>query len=110
MRWLTLVLLVAACHGKVAGGRADGPAIFHEACTRCHGETGKPSESMSAQLHVRDLTDPTFRARVSVELVENQVRKGSPNGIMPSFAGELTDEQIHAVAEYVVSLGQPAPP
>jgi mono/diheme cytochrome c family protein len=109
MRWLPLVLLVAACHGKVAGGRADGRAIFAEACTRCHGDTGKPSESMAAQLKVRDLTSPEFRARVTVELVENQVRKGSSNGIMPSFAGELTEPQIHAVAEYVFNLGA-APP
>jgi mono/diheme cytochrome c family protein len=106
MRWPAVLLLFAtACHGKVAGGRADGPAIFAEACARCHGDTGKPSESMVAQLHVRDLTSPEFRGRVTIELVENQVRKGSSNGIMPSFAGELTDEQIHALAAYVVSLG-----
>ena len=110
MRVLRLLLpgliFAAGCHQEVAGGRADGPAVFAEACSRCHGDGGKPSESMASQLKVRDLTDPAFGARATVELVENQVRKGSDNHVMPSFAGTLTDAQIHAVAEYVVTLSK----
>jgi mono/diheme cytochrome c family protein len=101
---LPALFLATACRGEVAGGRADGPAVFAETCARCHGDGGKPSESMASQMHVRDLTDPAFRARASIDLVEGQVRRGSENHVMPSFKGTLTDDQIHAVAVYVLTL------
>jgi len=72
-------------------------------CTSCHGPTGKPSESMAAQLNVRDLTDPAWRAKATPTLVEHQVRTGSANKLMPSFTGALSDAQIKAVAAYVAS-------
>jgi mono/diheme cytochrome c family protein len=104
MKVALLLLLAAGCHREVAGGKADGPAVFAEACARCHGDKGRPSASMESQLHVRDLTSPEFRARASQELIENQVRKGSANGVMPAFAGALKEEQIEAVAQYVMTL------
>jgi len=100
-------LALAACTNGVAGGKADGAAVFAETCARCHGATGKPSESTAAQLGVRDLTSPEFRARASHELVEHQVRNGSKNKIMPSFTGALSDAQIDAVATYVLTLSAP---
>jgi mono/diheme cytochrome c family protein len=103
-RWLVVLLLAAGCHREVAGGRADGAAVFAETCARCHGESGKPSESMAAQLHVADLTDPAFGARATHELITNQVRNGSANKVMPSFVGALSDPQIDAVADYVLTL------
>ena len=38
-------------------------------------------------------------------MVENQVRNGSQNKLMPAFAGALSDDQISAVAAYVASAG-----
>lgn len=99
-----LLLALAACDTRVAGGKADGPAVFAEACARCHGEQGTPSESMKAQLGVKDLRAAEFHARATRDLVEHQVRTGSPNKIMPPFAGTLSDEQIRAVSEYVLTL------
>lgn len=105
MRLLSVLLLaLVACDTRVAGGKADGPAVFAEACARCHGEKGTPSESMKAQLGVRDLRSAEFRGRATLELVEHQVRTGSPNKIMPSFAETLSAEQIRAVSEFVLSL------
>ena len=101
-RALALVFL-AACSGEVAGGRADGPAVFAEACARCHGEGGKPSPSLAAQLGVKDLTVTALTR----ERVEQQIRQGSDNKIMPAFAGTLKDDQIAAVADYVLSLRGP---
>ncbi|MGE5184694.1 MAG: c-type cytochrome [Acidobacteriota bacterium] len=98
---LALVLLVAACHGEVAGGSANGAEVFHGACATCHGPRGKPSQVMLERLNVRDLTSPEFRKRVTPALVEAQVRGGSKNKLMPSFEGALSDAQIEAVAAYV---------
>jgi mono/diheme cytochrome c family protein len=97
---LLVLALVAGCSGEVAGGRADGPAIFQEACARCHGESGKPPASMAAQLGVKDLT----AASLTLDRVEHQIRNGSDNKVMPPFAGTLKEEQIAAVAAYVLTL------
>lgn len=97
-------VLVAACNSSpVAGGTTDGPKVFSSVCATCHGPTGKPAEAMVSRLNVRDLTAPEFRARVTPALVENQVRHGSKNKLMPAFEGALSDDQIKAVAAYVAS-------
>jgi mono/diheme cytochrome c family protein len=104
-RLLALALglaLSAGCSTEIAGGAADGPKIFAEACAVCHGPTGRPPESMAVSLGVRDLTAPEFRARVTVELVEKQIRNGSDNKKMPAFEERISAAQIRAVAEYVV--------
>ena len=77
--------------------------MYAAVCATCHGDKGKPSASMAAQLGVRDLTEAGFRARVTVALVEAQVRQGSANKLMPAFAGALNDAQITAVSAWVVA-------
>ena len=101
---LALVLVaVLGCSSDPSGGSVEGPKIFDTMCTSCHGRLGKPTEAMVAQLNVRDLTSPELRAKVTPALVENQVRKGSKNKLMPAFEGAMTDVQIKAVAAYVAS-------
>jgi len=102
------LLLLVACNGSdVAGGATDGPKVFASVCATCHGPAGKPTEAMVQRLGVRDLTAAEFRARVTSALVENQVRTGSKNKLMPAFEGALTDAQIKAVAAYVSSAKFP---
>jgi len=102
---LLLLALAGACTGDASGGSVDGPKIFATMCATCHGPTGKPPESMVAQLRVKDLTSAELRARITPALVEHQIRTGSPNKLMPSFQGVLKDEQIQAVSAYVASPG-----
>lgn len=98
------LLLFAACNSSpVAGGTTDGPKVFASVCATCHGPTGKPTGEMVARLNVRDLTAPEFRGRVTPALVENQVRHGSKNKLMPAFEGALSEDQIKSVAAYVAS-------
>lgn len=104
MKWfLVLAAFVSACNRDVAGDTADGAQVFANVCAACHGPTGKPNEAMVARLGVKDLTAPDERAKISPAFVENQVRTGSKNKIMPGFAGALSDEQIKSVAAYVAS-------
>lgn len=100
---IVLALVLSACHRDVAGDSLDGAQIFHDACVRCHGPTGKPDAVMVARLGVKDLTAPDLRAKITPELVSHQVHHGSQNGFMPSFVGTLTEAQIQAVAKYVAS-------
>lgn len=100
---LVAVALAAGCSRPVASGSVDGREVFAAACATCHGPQGTPPASMAAQLGVRDLRSAEFRARVTAALVEHQVRTGSPNKLMPAFAGALTDAQVSAVAAFVTT-------
>lgn len=102
MRWC-FVLVLAACHGSVAGDAKTGAQVFAQVCAACHGATGKPDAAMVARLNVKDLTSPPLRARITPELVAKQVREGSQNKMMPAFERALTEEQIAAVATFVAS-------
>lgn len=101
--WILLVLLAACDQGRPRQSGTDGPQLFQSMCATCHGPKGKPTEAMVARMNVRDLTSPELRARITPELVEHQIRNGSPNKLMPSFEGAMTDEQIKALAKYVAS-------
>ena len=94
---------VAGCNSDPAGGTKDGAAVFGMLCASCHGAEGHPPAAMVARLNVRDLTAADFRARVTPALVEQQVRHGSANKLMPGFEGAITDDQIRAVAGFVAS-------
>ena len=98
-----LPLLFGGCDRKIAGGKADGPAVFAEACARCHGDRGVPAPEIVRTVGAKDLT----RTKLDREHVEAQIRQGSANKVMPPFVDVLTPEQIDAVADYVVSLSEP---
>ena len=103
MKLAVLLLLVAACENETAGSSVDGADLYGKYCATCHGVTGKPDPTMAVRLGVRDLTSPDLRARITPGLVEIQIRRGSDNKLMPSFAGAFSDEQIKAIAAYVAS-------
>lgn len=109
---MLLAVLATACDQQVAGGSTDGRAVYDASCVTCHGSNGKPNATMAARLGVRDLTAPELRAKITPAYVEQQVRKGSENKLMPAFQDALTDAQIKAVAAYVASkqFVQAAPP
>ncbi len=82
----------AGGEGGIAAG--EGKAIFTQAgCGSCHaladaGATGTIGPNLD-------------EAKPSVALAVDRVTKGK--GAMPSFQGQLSAEQIRAVAEYVAS-------
>jgi len=91
VKWLVAALVVALGLGACdAGDPGDGPI-------------GTPDATMVAKLGVKDLRSPELRARITTYLVENQVKHGSKNKLMPAFEGALSDVQIKAVADYVSS-------
>ena len=102
MRPIWLVLLVA-CEKPAEPEAADGAALYGMYCASCHGPKGKPDATMVARLGVRDLTSTELRARITPALVEQQIRKGSQNKLMPAFEGGLAPDSIKAIADYVAS-------
>jgi mono/diheme cytochrome c family protein len=106
---LVIMLAAAIGCGPSASETQDARSTFQNLCASCHGPEGKPNEAMVARLGVRDLTSPEFRARVTPDLVEHQIRAGSANKLMPSFDGVIDDVKIKAVAAYVAAPAFVAP-
>ncbi len=92
------------CSTEVAGGRADGAAIFSEVCARCHGPEGIPDEASVARLGVKPLVSPHVQRQLTDADIRNQILHGSSNKQMPSFAGALTDAQVEAIVRHVRTL------
>ena len=104
-RLLLAFLLLAGCRDSIAGGRADGAAIFSEVCARCHGPQGMPDAASVARLGVKPLTSDNVQHHLSDDDIRRQILRGSENKQMPAFAGALSDAQVAAVIRHVRSLG-----
>jgi mono/diheme cytochrome c family protein len=82
----------AAGGGAGGGGSTDGKSIFASAgCASCHtlaaaGSSGTVGPNLD-------------EAQPSLELAIDRITNGQ--GAMPSFEGQLTEEQIRAVAQFV---------
>ena len=104
------MLIGAGCDRRVAGGRADGAAIFDEACARCHGPGGVPDQGLVVRLGVKDLTSTELQDRLTDAEMQRQIVEGSKNQQMPAFSDLLTPEQLAAVVAHVRTLRtRPAP-
>lgn len=82
-------------------------------CNRCHGDTGRGDGSSSFALLdwkdepiiARDFTTGIFRAGSKPEDIFTRMRTGLNGTPMPSIPG--TDEEIWALAHYILSLKDP---
>jgi len=95
----------AGCSKEVAGGRADGAAIFSEVCARCHGPAGVPDAASVARLGVKPLVSPHVQRQLTDAAIRHQILNGSRNKQMPAFAGALSDAQVEAIVRHVRTLG-----
>lgn len=104
---LAALLCLAGCRDQIAGGRADGAAIFSEVCARCHGPEGVPDAATVARLGVKPLDSDNVQHQLSDADIRRQILRGSENKQMPSFAGALSDAQVEAVISHVRTLRRP---
>lgn len=105
---LPSVLLLGCADSKIAGGKADGPAIYRDACARCHGPEGIPTRGMAARTGVKSLQTLHVLNELSDQDIRHQILKGSASKTMPSFQGALSDAQLDAVVAHVKTLAAKA--
>jgi cytochrome c553 len=77
-----------------AGETAAGKYLFEHNCTYCHGIDGKKTYRNAADLSL-SVKDASMTAAV--------IRNGR-NNKMPAYGGLLSEKEIGAVADYVISL------
>lgn len=87
---------------RTADGKAVGRArqLFADNCAGCHGEAGKGNRSFGAP----NLTDNEWEYGAERTAIHDQIWNGH-GGVMPTWGGRLSPEEIKALAIYVHNLG-----
>ena len=78
----------------------SGKKLF-TACAACHGMDGKGNKALGAP----NLTDPYWLHGWGEAAIVSIVKNGKTN-VMPAQSPKLSNEQIHVVAAYVLSLSK----
>lgn len=78
----------------------EGATLFADNCAACHGDAGTGDRTQGAP----NLTDAIWLYGGSREKVKESVAYAR-FGVMPAWAGRLTEDEIRAVAAYVHSRG-----
>ena len=83
----------------------EGAAIFSKKCVLCHGADGTGNTPLGKQVQAANLHSKAVQSRSDDEL-HTVVHDGQTN--MPSFAEQLSDDEIAQVIQYVRTFGAPA--
>ncbi|MEK7265510.1 MAG: cytochrome-c oxidase, cbb3-type subunit III [Pseudomonadota bacterium] len=83
-----------------AAASARGGVLFEQQCASCHGPVGKGIQALGAP----NLTDGIWLYGGDRLDIQKSLFLGR-SGVMPTWSGRLSDEQITALAVYVHSLG-----
>lgn len=103
--------LVAGCvsPGKLAKEEASLPkekvderGLFVENCATCHGKDGRARTFHGWLVGARNFTDPDWRSETQAQDAVHAIQKGP--GAMPAFTNKLSDAEIQALAEYVLTF------
>ena len=124
MRTRAIVLRPAAFEQWVAQTGKDmagppgeaGAAVFAEnGCAGCHtfapanatGQSGPPLDDLAARAQALG-REPEEFVRESIVDPDKVVAEGFPAGVMPKTYGELPDEQVNALVQYLLGAKQGA--
>lgn len=99
-RMWTFGLVVAGLAVPVMA-QNNGEQVYKARCAMCHGQDGLATTPVAKMMNV-----PSFKSPVAMKHTEAQLAEITRNGKgkMPSFAGKLSDAQIHDVVVYIRHL------
>lgn len=105
-RALTALVFAILCVGRSVEAALPGTEVYAEACESCHGKDGRGSPEGSAiTTQLPDFTDCNVSTSETSANWEGLVRYGGTflgiSNQMPAFGDVLSDDEIHAVAEYL---------
>lgn len=102
----TLVLALLVCKPVRAQEKASpGATTFKSKCVLCHGADGSGNTPLGKQLQAANLGSKEVQKQSNAEL-HKIVHDGRAN--MPSFAEQLSDDEITQVIQFVRQFGKMA--
>jgi mono/diheme cytochrome c family protein len=94
-----LALLLAI--GLAAPALADGKALYDANCAKCHGPDGKADTPVGKAMKAASLARD-WSAEGGADHVVQHVRE---DGKHTPVSGKLSDEDLQAIAQYVITFG-----
>lgn len=88
----------------------DARELFLANCALCHGAEGDGEGVADLDRKARSFKDGGFSYGNTPDTVQRTIRTGIPGTPMPAFGEALDEDQVAALADYVISLGPGLPP
>jgi mono/diheme cytochrome c family protein len=82
--------------------KVDARGLFVENCATCHGQDGRAKTFHGWLVGAQNFTAPEWRSETQVADAVQSIEKGP--GAMPAFASKLSQPEIEALAEYVLTF------
>jgi cytochrome c6 len=92
-------LVAALLSPSVAGEDAETAALYNKKCSMCHGKNGVAKKMAEGSA---DLNDPAWQKSTSVGKIAQVLTEGK--GKMPGYRDKLGEDEIKAIADYVLTL------
>lgn len=105
--FLAALVLLGAPLGAQDDPGPDARALFLANCATCHGETGDGKGVTQLDRPARSFKDGGFSFGNTPEALFRTLTVGIPGTPMPAFGESLPEDQRHALARYVITLGPP---
>lgn len=96
---ISLLLVPCLCPFLSADEQTDIDKLYAKKCAMCHGVNGVPKKFAKGS---PDFSNTEWKNSVSEEDLVIVISKGK--GKMPSFQSRLTEDQIKALAAYLLAL------
>ena len=84
---------------------SEGAKIYQAQCALCHGESGDGKGIVELDRPARSFLQGAFSFGNTTTAVTRTVTNGIGGSPMPGFGAVLSEDEISAVVEYVISLG-----
>ena len=95
-----LLVTVAFLPALMAGeDESVGMTLYNKKCAMCHGKDGVAKKMAEGSAN---LNDPEWQKSTSVEAINKVTAEGK--GKMPKYQDKLSEEEITAISEYVLTL------
>ena len=94
--WIALLALVLV---PVALAEGDGQALYDKKCAMCHGKDGVAKKMGEGS---GNFNDPEWQKANTVESIVKITTEGKDK--MPAYKDKLSDEEMKAIAEYILTL------
>jgi mono/diheme cytochrome c family protein len=98
----SLAIVLAGCHGAptLTSQQQEGKHLYQVRCAHCHEDNDLALKKVPPDLH-HLFERPNLPS--GLPATDAEVRKNvlTGRGLMPSFAGRFTDEQLSALLDYL---------
>lgn len=99
---ISVIAAIQATAGVARAQPLDGKALFHDRCAMCHAPGGMGTGLLVRRVQPGELEK---RTNLNAGYVFQYARRGLGN--MPAVTpGEVSDAELHAIADYLAPTGQ----